>query len=35
LQHTFAAAGTFYIVADGYNPGEVGPYSLTVVITHP
>lgn len=33
--YNFTAAGTFYVVADGYNPGTNGPYSLTVVITHP
>lgn len=35
LTHTFTAAGTFYIVADGYNPGIAGPYTLSVTITHP
>ena len=35
LTHTFTSAGTFYIVADGYNPGIAGPYTLAVTITHP
>lgn len=35
LTHTFTAAGTYYVVADGYNPGIAGPYTLAVTITHP
>ncbi|MBK9072130.1 MAG: hypothetical protein IPL79_14165 [Myxococcales bacterium] len=35
VQHTFTAAGTFYVVADSWDSGVSGPYALTVIITHP
>ncbi|MBE7452385.1 MAG: hypothetical protein HS111_26940 [Kofleriaceae bacterium] len=30
LTYTTTAAGTYYVVVDGYNPGVQGPYALNV-----
>jgi len=32
VTHAVAAAGTYYVIVDGWNPGVQGPYSLAVTL---